>query len=106
MTVKAHRYYQFAMCMYKVWRYKNGDDLLERCNDKKDKDQEDENPTMDSLRNTMGSSVDEEEASLLVQKRSSAKNSVSVEADWWKFVDNCMLRAIKNYEKLTITWKG
>ena len=66
MTVKAHRYYQFAMCMYKVWRYKNGDDLLERCNDKKDKDQEDENPTMDSLRNTMGASVDEEKASLLV----------------------------------------
>ena len=24
----AHRYYQFAMCMYKIWRYKNGDDLL------------------------------------------------------------------------------
>lgn len=30
MTVKAHRYYQFAMCMYKIWRYKHGDDLIER----------------------------------------------------------------------------
>ncbi len=66
MTVKAHRYYQFAMCMYKVWRYKNGDDLLERCNDKKEKVLEDENPTLDSLRNTMSASVEEEKANLLV----------------------------------------
>ena len=26
-TVKAHRYYQYAMCMYKLWRYKDGDGL-------------------------------------------------------------------------------
>ena len=26
----AHRYYQFAMCIYKVWRYENGDDLIEQ----------------------------------------------------------------------------
>ena len=29
-TVKAHRYYQFSMCMYKIWRYQNGSDLLEQ----------------------------------------------------------------------------
>ena len=28
--VKAHRFYQFAMCLYKVWRYKDGADLLEK----------------------------------------------------------------------------
>ena len=32
MTVKAHRYYQFAMCMYKIWRYQDGDDLLDHVN--------------------------------------------------------------------------
>ena len=28
-TVKAHRFYQFAMCFYKLWRYQNGGDLLD-----------------------------------------------------------------------------
>ena len=28
LIVKAHRFYQFAMCLYKVWRYKDGADLL------------------------------------------------------------------------------
>ena len=32
--VSAHRYYQFAMCMYKVWRYKDGEDLLEKVSNK------------------------------------------------------------------------
>ena len=29
-TVFAHRYYQFAMCLYKIWRYDNGGDLIEQ----------------------------------------------------------------------------
>ena len=36
-TVKAHRFYQFAMCMYKVWRYADGGDLLEKSNSVKQK---------------------------------------------------------------------
>ena len=37
-TVKAHRFYQEAMCMYKIWRYQNGGDLLEKRNLQQQKD--------------------------------------------------------------------
>ena len=37
-TVQAHRFYQEAMCMYKIWRYQNGGDLLEKRNSKQQKE--------------------------------------------------------------------
>ena len=40
-TVKAHRYYQFTMSLYKLWRYENGGDILEQKNNPKNKNQPD-----------------------------------------------------------------
>lgn len=29
-----------------------------------------------------------------------------MEADWWKFIDSCMHRAIENYKQITIDIRG
>lgn len=41
--VKAHRYYQFSMCMYKIWRYQNGGDLLEQISKQQQRTEEEDN---------------------------------------------------------------
>lgn len=42
-----------------------------------------------------------DDASANANKKRLQASRVSMEADWWKFIDNCMHRAIKNYELLT-----
>ena len=92
-TVKAHRFYQFAMCFYKIWRYQNGGDLLEGVNQQ---NEEARSPNVTG----MGEK-------LLSQKEKNALDlKMTTEIDWWVYVDNCLTKAIQNYNSITTKRNG
>ena len=94
-TVKAHRFYQFAMCYYKIWRYKEGGDLLDGVRE------------VEELRksNTVHPLATDK---LLPKndKKVTKELTMTSDVEWWAFVDNCLIKAIQNYKEITMEING
>ena len=83
------------MCYYKIWRYKEGGDLLDGVRE------------VEELRksNTVHPSATDK---LLPKndKKVTKELSMTSDVEWWAFVDNCLIKAIQNYKEITMEING
>ena len=108
--------------MYKIWRYKNGDDLLKQGYHQEDaspnterarayQTQAFEDPEIERLisRTNLNSGLMREApdtdrkdpgVNYLINSGSSQSSRQAQDGDWWQFVDKTLMVAISNYESI------